>query len=83
MIETILVKVMTSINFKHDWIVDSGCSHHLIDNNTKFIDLRQYKSNNTIITTDNTIHLVENEDIIIISYKDNDSRVCKSLLLQM
>lgn len=33
-------KAMTSINFKHDKLVDSGCDHHLIGDDIKFINFR-------------------------------------------
>lgn len=36
MAETRIVNAITSINFEHDCIVDSGCRHHLTGDRSKF-----------------------------------------------
>ena len=41
MVET--TKAMIFINFKNDWIVDSGCGHYLIGNGIKFTNLHHIK----------------------------------------
>ncbi|CAL9101556.1 unnamed protein product [Musa acuminata var. zebrina] len=74
------IKVITSINFKNNWIIDSGCGYYLINNGIKFTHLRQYEGNDKIITVDNTtVHYVEKESTIIILDKDNDLITLKSV----
>ncbi|CAL9044846.1 unnamed protein product [Musa banksii] len=72
-------KVMTSINFENNWIVDSRCSHHLTSDDAKFTNLHRYEGTDTIIMADNIVHQVKNEGTIIISDKDNDPITLKSV----
>jgi len=59
--------------FEDDWIVDSGCSHHITGDQSKFSSLQEYNENEVIVTTDNTVHRVENEGTIVINGKTEDS----------
>jgi len=55
--ETRAIDAMTSINFERDWIVDSGCGHHLTENDeSKFFDFHKYNGRDVIVTTNNTVH---------------------------
>ncbi|GKV36582.1 hypothetical protein SLEP1_g44695 [Rubroshorea leprosula] len=56
----------TLIDFKNDWIIDSGCGHHVTGDASKFSSLHLYKGKDAIIITDNTVHSVEKEGTIIL-----------------
>ncbi|GKV49234.1 hypothetical protein SLEP1_g55997 [Rubroshorea leprosula] len=61
----------TLIDFKNDWIIDSGCVHHVTGDASKFSSLHLYKGKDAIIITDNTVHSVEKEGTIILGgYKE-------------
>ncbi|KAJ6822456.1 uncharacterized protein M6B38_389250 [Iris pallida] len=38
----------SSVNFQDDWIVDSGCGHHLTGDESKFTNLQPHKGNEAI-----------------------------------
>ncbi|KAH7845483.1 hypothetical protein Vadar_002790 [Vaccinium darrowii] len=58
------VDALSMINFDNDWIVDSGCGHHLTGDGSKFSSFREYQGNDAIITADNSIHPVEKEGVV-------------------
>ncbi|CAM8920044.1 unnamed protein product [Rhodiola kirilowii] len=66
MVESTTLDALTSINFKDDWIVDSGCGHHLTGDESKFAKIQPHVGNETMVTADNTVHKVENEGTVII-----------------
>jgi len=68
MAENIALSAMTSINFNDDWIIDSGCGHHLTTMLVSF-PLENYGGNDAIIMADNTIHLVEKEGSVTFTMK--------------
>ncbi|KAL8159066.1 hypothetical protein V2J09_000603 [Rumex salicifolius] len=47
------------INYEKDWIVDSGCSHHMTGDMSKFTKMRKYEGREAVITADNTMHPVQ------------------------
>ena len=49
MMETIKRGSMTSISFENDWIIDLGCSYHLMRDASKFSSLEIYDGNNAFI----------------------------------
>ncbi|KAL8094980.1 hypothetical protein AgCh_036473 [Apium graveolens] len=53
------------IDFKEDWIIDSGSGHHLTGDDSKFLNLCAHKGKESIVTTDNTIHHVEKEGEVV------------------
>ncbi|KAF8376704.1 hypothetical protein HHK36_031621 [Tetracentron sinense] len=61
MVGTTSVDALNAINFENDWIIDSGCGHHLTGDDSKFSRFRDYNGNGAIITADNSIHPVEKE----------------------
>ncbi|XP_077239786.1 uncharacterized protein LOC143880697 [Tasmannia lanceolata] len=77
--ETTTVGALASINFEDDWIVDSGCGHHLTGDESKFSKFRKHEGNDAIITADNTIHPVEKEGVIIIGGANEDPITLKSV----
>ncbi|GKV48208.1 hypothetical protein SLEP1_g55034 [Rubroshorea leprosula] len=55
-----------SIDFKNDWIIDSGCGHHVTGDASKFSSLHLHKGKDAVITADNTVHSVEKEGTVIL-----------------
>ncbi|KAK2998211.1 hypothetical protein RJ639_023475 [Escallonia herrerae] len=49
------------VNYENEWIIDSGCSHHVTGNDSLFSELHQHNGDKVIITTDNSVHPVEKE----------------------
>ncbi|KAK6923665.1 hypothetical protein RJ641_009865 [Dillenia turbinata] len=58
---------MAAINFGSDWVVDSGCGHHLTGDQSKFSSFQEYNGCDAIVIADNTVHHVENEGTIVIN----------------
>ena len=42
------------INYRSDWIIDSGCSNHMTGDVQKLEDLEKYKGNQVIVTANNS-----------------------------
>ena len=42
------------INYKDDWIIDSGCSNHMIGDKEKFVSISEYKRGRVVITANNS-----------------------------
>ncbi|KAL8143673.1 hypothetical protein V2J09_016705 [Rumex salicifolius] len=55
------------INYEKDWIVDSGCSHHMTGDMSKFTKMRKYEGREAVITADNTMHSVQHVGDLTIS----------------
>ncbi|KAK8923921.1 hypothetical protein KSP39_PZI019707 [Platanthera zijinensis] len=53
------VQAFSSIDYQEDWVVDSGCGHHLTGDVSKFSSLQEFKGNVFIVTVDDTMHVVE------------------------
>lgn len=77
--ETRQVDALASINFEDDWIVDSGCGHHLTGETSKFSSIQQYNGCEAIVTADNTVHPVKSEGTIVINGGDEDPITLKSV----
>ncbi|GJN07117.1 hypothetical protein PR202_ga24915 [Eleusine coracana subsp. coracana] len=43
-----------ALNYKEDWIVDSGCSNHMTNDYKKLEDMADYKGRRVVLTADNT-----------------------------
>ena len=41
-VETKYVDALASINLENDWMVDSGCGHHLTEDQSKFSSPQEY-----------------------------------------
>lgn len=54
----------TNVDYKKDWIIDSGCSHHLTGDDSLFSSLQDYKGQDAIVTADNSIHPGKSEGTV-------------------
>lgn len=52
--------VITSkhINYENDWVIDSGCSNHMIGDKEKLQNVSLYKGNHVVVTADNSKLLI-------------------------
>ncbi|XP_077233389.1 uncharacterized protein LOC143875667 [Tasmannia lanceolata] len=48
-----------TIDYENDWLIDSGCSHHMTGNQNKFMRLRKYDGNHAAVTVDNSVHAMK------------------------
>ncbi|KAK3023537.1 hypothetical protein RJ639_044891 [Escallonia herrerae] len=55
------------VNYEKEWIIDSGCSHHVTGNDSLFLELHQHSGDKMIITADNSVHPVEKEGNVCIA----------------
>lgn len=53
--------------------MDSDCGRHLTGDESKFSNIQPHKGNKTMVTTNNTIHKVENEDTVVVNGGGNNS----------
>ncbi|XP_071687311.1 uncharacterized protein [Rutidosis leptorrhynchoides] len=56
---------------KNQWIIDSGCSHHVTGDGTLLHDVRDHNQNRVVITAYNSTHPVKNEGNAIIDVNHN------------
>ena len=42
------------VNYREDWIVDSGCSNHMTGDKEKLQNMSKYKGKRVVVTADNT-----------------------------
>ncbi|XP_057463842.1 uncharacterized protein LOC130753687 [Actinidia eriantha] len=54
----VVVSNWGAINYKDDWIVDSGCSSHMIGDKEKLSSLSAYKGNRVVIIANNSRLLI-------------------------
>ena len=45
---------LEQVNYREDWIVDSGCSNYMTGNNEKLQNMSKYKGKRVVVTDDNT-----------------------------
>jgi hypothetical protein len=76
---TTMIDALSSIDYKNDWVVDSGCRHHLTGDESKFSSFRDYKGNDAIVTVDNSIHTVEKEGVVTIKGNGDEKITLKSV----
>ncbi|CAA7020014.1 unnamed protein product [Microthlaspi erraticum] len=69
----------TTKNLGNDWIVDSGCSHHITGNEKLFSSLQRHDGKEAIITADNSIHRVEKEGTIVIEGEEGGPITLKNV----
>ncbi|KAJ0017120.1 hypothetical protein Pint_11124 [Pistacia integerrima] len=67
--------VQTLVNYvnndKEEWIIDSGCSHHVTGNDTLFSEMRQHHGEQVIVTADNLTYPVAKEGVVTIDVVDD------------
>ncbi|KAG8364043.1 hypothetical protein BUALT_Bualt19G0085100 [Buddleja alternifolia] len=75
--------INTSIDYKTDWIFDSGCTHHLTGDDSLISNAHNHVGNRAIVTAENSIHLGEKEGSANVKVTDseNDNVVLKSVYL--
>ncbi|KAK3014564.1 hypothetical protein RJ639_010178 [Escallonia herrerae] len=54
------------VDYKKEWILDSGCSHHVIGNSDLVSNIHKHNGDRVIITVDNSVHPVVNEDVMVL-----------------
>ncbi|KAG6466405.1 hypothetical protein ZIOFF_075796 [Zingiber officinale] len=64
---------------KNEWIVDSGCGHHLTGDESTFSCSQLHDSGKGIITADNTIHKIQKEGTVVIDNNRGKSITLKSV----
>ena len=42
------------LNYKEDWIIDSGCSNHMTNDDKKLEDMSNYKGRRVVLMADNS-----------------------------
>ena len=52
------VTVPGQINYEKDWIVDSGCSNHMIGDEEKLWKITEYKGGHVVVTANNSRLLI-------------------------
>ena len=68
-----------SVDFEKEWIVDSGCGHHVTGDQSKFAHLHDYEGRYSIVTADNTVHSVKKEGVVRINNDGDDSIMLQSV----
>ncbi|KAL8088766.1 hypothetical protein AgCh_038521 [Apium graveolens] len=58
---SVLENRLAAINYSKDWIIDSGCSHHLTGDGSLLSSQKEYMGDKAIVTADNSIHPVRTE----------------------
>lgn len=58
---SILEDGLATIDYSKDWIIDSGCSHHLTGDGSLLSLQKEYTGDKAIVTADNSIHPVKTE----------------------
>ncbi|KAF2302499.1 hypothetical protein GH714_036580 [Hevea brasiliensis] len=68
------------VNYKDDWIVDSGCSNHMTGDTGKLSDMLEYKGSRDVVTADNSklliTHIASGNFMV---FKPHDVKVYRSL----
>ncbi|KAK3015077.1 hypothetical protein RJ639_007464 [Escallonia herrerae] len=64
---------LAAINYEKDWIIDSGCSHHLTGDSSLFSHWNEYKGNNVIVIADNIVHPVVNEGSVKVKATEQET----------
>ncbi|KAG6471563.1 hypothetical protein ZIOFF_069007 [Zingiber officinale] len=63
------------IDYKNDWIVDSGCSNHMTGDKEKLQNLSQYKGARMVVTADNSRLPIAHVGKTIITPRYNSNQV--------
>ncbi|KAM1296017.1 hypothetical protein TB1_015133 [Malus domestica] len=64
-----------SIDYHNDWIVDSGCSNHMIGDEKKLQSLTEYKRGRLVVTTDDSKLPIAHIGKIVIEPRYNTNHV--------
>lgn len=61
------------IDYKKDWIIDSGCSHHATGDATLLSDVHPHLHKRVIVTADNSLHPVMKEGHFNVKAQNSDA----------
>ncbi|KAH0652926.1 hypothetical protein KY289_030604 [Solanum tuberosum] len=64
-------------NKREEWIVDSGCSHHVTGDDSLFSEMRDHHEDRVIITADNSTYSVAKEGVVKIEVAGDKSKSIK------
>ncbi|KAL0433336.1 UNVERIFIED_CONTAM: hypothetical protein Slati_2667900 [Sesamum latifolium] len=59
--------IFNHVDKEDEWIIDSGCSHHVTGNDSLFSELHQHNGEGVIVTADNSTYPVAKEGVVEIS----------------
>ena len=51
-------------DYKDEWIIDSGCSHHVTGDDSLFLEMRQHNGKRVVVTADNSMYPVAKEGAV-------------------
>lgn len=68
-----LLQALSNHESCREWIIDSGCSHHVTGDDSLLSEARQHKGERVIVTADNSTYPVAKEGVIKISTNDNNA----------
>lgn len=74
-----VARIDDRVDFRKDWIVDSGCEHHLTGNDSQFSSLHSYEGTDAIITANNTAYPVEKKGTVVINEGEHDSMTLEGI----
>lgn len=60
------------VYFKEEWIIDSGCTHHVTGDDSLFLELRQQKGERVIVTADKLTYPAMKEGVVEIGVNDTN-----------
>ncbi|GMI95080.1 hypothetical protein HRI_003177300 [Hibiscus trionum] len=64
--------MLDKIDYENDWIIDSGCSNHMIGDKEKLQNLSEYKGSRVVVTTNNSKLTIAHVGNIVVSPQNND-----------
>ncbi|KAG6471189.1 hypothetical protein ZIOFF_072290 [Zingiber officinale] len=70
-----LTTMPEQIDYKNDWIVDSGCSNHITGDKEKLQNLSQYKGARMVVTSDNSRLPIAHVGKTVITSRYNSNQV--------
>ncbi|KAM2890706.1 hypothetical protein COP2_009095 [Malus domestica] len=69
------VTTQERMDYKNDWIVDSGCSNHMMGDKQKLQNLSEYKGGRVVVTADNSRLLIAHISKTIVTPRYNSNHV--------
>ena len=60
------------VDFKEEWIVDSGCTHHVTGDDSLFLELVQHKGERVFLISDNSTSPIMKEGVVEIGINNTN-----------